>query len=34
MTEAEADGRDALAGRGYFDERLDQMAVDVLLGTR
>jgi hypothetical protein len=34
MIEAEADGRDALAGSGYFNERLDQLAVDVLLGTR
>ena len=34
MTEAEADGLDAPAGRGYLDERLDQLAVDVLLGTR
>ena len=31
---AEADGLDALAGRGYFNERLDQLAVEVLLGTR
>jgi xylose isomerase len=31
---AEADGLDALAGRGYFNERLDQLVVDVLLGVR
>jgi xylose isomerase len=31
---AEADGLDALAGRGYFNERLDQLVVDVLLGLR
>jgi xylose isomerase len=29
---AEADGLDALAGRGYFNERLDQLAVEVLMG--
>jgi len=31
---AEVDGLDALAGRGYFNERLDQLAVEVLLGVR
>src|SRR4051794_20885951 len=30
----EADGLDALAGRGYGNERLDQLVVDVLLGVR
>jgi hypothetical protein len=25
---------DALAGRGYFNEALDQLVVDVLLGLR
>jgi xylose isomerase len=29
---AEADGLDALAQRGYFNERLDQLVVEVLLG--
>jgi xylose isomerase len=29
---AEADGLDALAQRGYFNERLDQLLVEVLLG--
>jgi xylose isomerase len=29
---AEADGLDALAGRGYANERLDQLVVEVLLG--
>ena len=29
---AEADGLDALAARGYCNERLDQLAVEVLLG--
>ena len=31
---AEADALDALAGRGYFNERLDQLVIDVLLGSR
>ena len=31
---AEADGLDALAVRGYANERLDQLLVDVLLGVR
>jgi xylose isomerase len=31
---AEADGLDALAERGYYNERLDQLVVDVLLGVR
>jgi xylose isomerase len=31
---AEADQLDALAERGYFNERLDQLVVDVLLGVR
>jgi xylose isomerase len=31
---AEADGLDALAARGYANERLDQLVVDVLLGAR
>ena len=31
---AEADGLDALAERGYANERLDQLVVDVLLGVR
>jgi xylose isomerase len=31
---AEADGLDALAARGYANERLDQLVVDVLLGVR
>jgi xylose isomerase len=31
---AEADALDALAGRGYRNERLDQIVVDVLLGVR
>jgi xylose isomerase len=30
----EADGLDALARRGYSNERLDQLVVDVLMGTR
>jgi xylose isomerase len=30
----EVDGLDALADRGYYNERLDQLVVDVLLGTR
>jgi xylose isomerase len=29
----EADGLDALADRGYFNERLDQLVVDVLMGN-
>ncbi len=31
---AEADALDALAERGYANERLDQLVVDVLLGVR
>jgi xylose isomerase len=31
---AEADGLDALAARGYVNERLDQLLVEVLLGVR
>jgi len=31
---AEVDGLDSLADRGYFNERLDQLVVDVLLGSR
>jgi xylose isomerase len=31
---AEAWGLDALANRGYFNEKLDQLLVDVLLGVR
>jgi xylose isomerase len=31
---AEVDGLDALAERGYFNERLDQLLVEVLLGAR
>jgi xylose isomerase len=31
---AEAWELDALAQRGYFNERLDQLLVDVLLGVR
>ncbi len=31
---AEADALDALADRGYYNERLDQLVVDVLLGLR
>jgi xylose isomerase len=31
---AEADALDALAARGYANERLDQLVVDVLLGVR
>ena len=31
---AEADELDALADRGYYNERLDQLVVDVLLGLR
>jgi xylose isomerase len=30
----EADNLDALAERGYYNERLDQLVVDVLMGTR
>jgi xylose isomerase len=30
----EADNLDALANRGYYNERLDQLVVDVLMGTR
>jgi xylose isomerase len=31
---AEADALDGLAARGYANERLDQLLVDVLLGVR
>ena len=31
---AEAENLDALAERGYYNERLDQLVVDVLLGVR
>jgi xylose isomerase len=31
---AQADDLDALAARGYYNERLDQLVVDVLLGVR
>jgi xylose isomerase len=31
---SEVDGLDALAERGYYNERLDQLVVDVLLGAR
>jgi xylose isomerase len=31
---AEADALDALAGRGYYNEQLDQLVVDVLMGVR
>jgi xylose isomerase len=31
---AEADALDTLAARGYANERLDQLLVDVLLGVR
>jgi xylose isomerase len=31
---AEAENLDALAGRGYYNERLDQIVVDVLMGLR
>ena len=31
---AESEGLDALADRGYYNERLDQLVVDVLLGVR
>jgi xylose isomerase len=31
---AEADGLDALAERGYYNEQLDQLVVDVLMGVR
>jgi xylose isomerase len=30
----EVDGLDALAERGYYNERLDQLVVDALMGTR
>jgi xylose isomerase len=30
----EVDGLDALAGRGYYNERLDQLLVEVLMGLR
>jgi len=33
MLKAEVDGLDALAARGYFNEALDQLVVDVLLGV-
>jgi xylose isomerase len=31
---AEVDGLDALAARGYYNERLDQLLVEVILGVR
>src|SRR3954469_13330592 len=31
---AESENLDALAARGYFNERLDQLVIDVLLGAR
>ena len=31
---SEADGLDSLADRGYYNERLDQLVVEVLLGVR
>jgi xylose isomerase len=31
---AESEGLDALAERGYFNERLDQLLVEVLMGVR
>jgi xylose isomerase len=31
---AEADGLDQLAARGYHNERLDQLLVEVLMGVR
>jgi xylose isomerase len=31
---AEADALDALAGRGYANEHLDQLLIEVLLGVR
>jgi xylose isomerase len=34
ILKAEADALDALADRGYYNERLDQLVVDVLLGAR
>jgi xylose isomerase len=34
VLKAEVDGLDALAARGYGNERLDQLAVEVLLGVR
>jgi xylose isomerase len=34
VLKAEADRLDALAERGYFNERLDQILVEVLLGVR
>ena len=34
VLKAEVDQLDALGARGYFNERLDQLLVDVLLGTR
>ena len=33
-SKAESEQLDALAERGYFNERLDQLVVDVLLGVR
>jgi xylose isomerase len=34
ILKAEADTLDELAGRGYYNERLDQLVVDVLLGVK
>jgi xylose isomerase len=34
VLKGEVDQLDSLAGRGYFNERLDQLVVDVLLGSR
>ncbi len=34
VLKAEVDGLDALAERGYYNERLDQLVIDVLLGAR
>ncbi len=31
---AEVDGLDGLGGRGYYNEALDQLLVEVLLGAR
>ena len=31
---AESEALDALAERGYYNERLDQLLVEVLLGVR
>jgi xylose isomerase len=34
LLKAEVDALDALGDRGYFNERLDQLVVEVLLGAR